>query len=150
MKLELSDNKDFWAGMLLIVTGAGAILIARDYRFGSALNMGPGFFPTALGVVLIAFGVCIMIVGLVTNEKIQGHLSFRAMIILAISLVLFGILMETAGFVPAMFTLVFLSAFAGREFRLAEALVLSAALTLVTTAVFTWGLGLPYPLIRGF
>ena len=54
MKLEFRNNKDFWAGMMLIGIGAAAMFIARDYRFGSALRMGPGFFPTILGGILIA------------------------------------------------------------------------------------------------
>ena len=72
MKMELRNNKDFWAGMMLIGIGAAAMFIARDYRFGSALRMGPGFFPTILGGILIVFGICIMAVGLRSGEKIQG------------------------------------------------------------------------------
>jgi hypothetical protein len=150
MKLELRKNKDFWAGMLLIGTGAAAMFIARDYRFGSALRMGPGFFPSILGGTLIAFGICIMAVGLRSNEKIQGRLSLRALIMLPLSLVLFGLLMEKAGFLPALAVLVFGSAASGREFRFVEVLLLTALLTVASAALFIWGLGLPYPLIKGF
>jgi hypothetical protein len=66
------------------------------------------------------------------------------------ALILFGILLEHAGFLPAMVTLVFLSATAGREFKVREALVLTGVMTFIMTAVFIWGLGLPYPLIKGF
>ena len=100
MKLELRNNKDFWAGMMLIGIGAAAMFISRDYRFGSALRMGPGFFPTILGGILIAFGVCIMAVGLRSGEKIQGSLSLRALVLLPLSLVLFGVLMEHGGLHP--------------------------------------------------
>ena len=150
MKLELRNNKDFWAGMMLIATGAAAMFIARDYRFGSAMRMGPGFFPTILGGILIAFGICIMVVGLRSNEKIQGRLSLRALILLPFSMVLFGKLMEHAGFIPALVALVFVSAVSGREFKLMEVLLLTVVLTVVSVALFIWGLGLPYPLIKGF
>ena len=72
MKTELRANKDFWAGMMLIVIGAAAMFIARDYRFGSALRMGPGFFPTILGGILIAFGACIVAVGLRQGEGFRA------------------------------------------------------------------------------
>ncbi len=150
MKLEFRNNKDFWAGMMLIGTGAAAMFIARDYRFGSALRMGPGFFPTILAGILIAFGICIMAVGLRSNEKIKGNLSLRALIMLPLSLVLFGVLVEHAGFVPALVALVFVSAASGREFRVVEVLLLAMVLTVASAAVFIWGLGLPYPLIKGF
>ncbi len=150
MKMAFLNKKDFWAGMMLTGIGAAAMFIARDYRFGSALRMGPGFFPTILGGVLIAFGVCIMAVGLKSGEKIQGSLSLRALIMLPLSLVLFGLLMEKAGFLPALAVLVFGSAASGREFRFVEVLLLTALLTAASAALLIWGLGLPYPLIKGF
>jgi hypothetical protein len=150
MKPGLHKNKDFWAGMMLIGIGAGAMFISRDYRFGSALRMGPGFFPTVLGGLLIAFGICIVAVGLRSGEKIQGSLSLRALVMLPLALVLFGILMQVAGFIPALVVLVFMSAASGREFKLMEVLLLTVVLTAASAALFIWGLGLPYALIKGF
>ncbi len=150
MKLELRNNKDFWAGMMLIGIGAAAMFIARNYRFGSALRMGPGFFPTFLGGLLILFGVAIMATGLVRNEKIKERLSVRALILLPIALLLFGILMKLAGFIPALVALILVSAAAGSEFKLREVLLLTVALTFLSVALFIWGLGLPFTLIQGF
>jgi hypothetical protein len=150
MKMTFLNKKDFWAGTMLIGIGAAAMFIARGYRFGSALRMGPGFFPTILGGILIAFGVCIMALGLRSGEKIQEKLSLRALVMLPLSLVLFGFLMEKAGFLPALAALVFGSAASGREFKFLEVLLLTAVLTVASAALFIWGLGLPYPLIKGF
>ena len=150
MKLELLKSKDFWAGLMLIAIGAAAMIISRDYRFGSALRMGPGFFPTILGGILIVFGVWIMAAGLHGSEKIQERVSLRALILLPLSLVLFGELMQYAGFIPALVALVFVSAASGREFKVVEVLLLTVVLTAASVALFIWGLGLPYPLIKGF
>ena len=150
MKLELRNNKDFWAGMMFIGVGAAAMFIARGYRFGSALRMGPGFFPTVLGGILIGFGVCIMAVGLRNQQKIEENLTIRALAFLPFSLVLFGILMNLAGFIPAVVALVFISAASGKEFKVTEVLMLTVLLTVTSVALFVWGLGLPYPLIKGF
>jgi len=150
MNLAFLNKRDFWAGMMLIGIGAGAMFIARDYPFGSTLRMGPGFFPTILSGILIAFGICIMAVGLRNGEKIQGSLSLRALVMLPLSLVLFGILMQLAGFIPAMVALIIMSAASGREFKLLEVLMLTVVLTVASVALFIWGLGLPYPLIKGF
>ncbi len=149
MKPELQKNKDFWAGVMFIGIGTAGILIARNYRLGSALRMGPGFFPMILSAILIAFGICIMAVGLHTGEKIKGRLSFRAAFLLPLSLVLFGVLIKEAGFIPGLLVLVFVSAVSGREFKLAEVLLLALVLTVASVALFIWGLGLPYPLIKG-
>ena len=149
MKIALR-NKDFWAGIMLIATGAASIFIARDYPFGSTIRMGPGYFPSLLGGILILFGLYVMAIGLRTGEKITVHCSLRALILLPLSLVAFGILMTHAGFIPALAVLIFGSASAGREFKLVEVLLLTVILTGLSLAVFIWALGLPYPLIKGF
>jgi hypothetical protein len=150
MKLEIRNNKDFWAGMMFLGTGAGAMLMARHYPFGSTLRMGPGYFPVILSGILILFGIYVTARGLRNNEKIKGNWSVRALIVLPLSIVAFGVLMNLAGFIPALVALVFLSAAAGREFKLLEVLLVTVLLTLLSVAVFIWGLGLPYPLIKGF
>jgi uncharacterized membrane protein len=150
MKLDLGNNKDFWAGMMLMGTGASSMFIARSYPFGTTMRMGPGYLPSVLGGILILFGIYVMVRGLRSNEKIQGNWSVRALILLPLSVVLFGFLMEKAGFLPALVVLIFGSASAGREFKFVEVLLCSVFLIVLSVAVFIWGLGLPYPLIKGF
>ena len=131
---------------MLIATGAVAVVMARDYAFGTALRMGPGYFPSVLGGLLVLFGLYLVATSLKSNEKIEGNWSLRALIVLPLSLVLFGLLMEYAGFVPALMVLIVGSAAAGSEFKLTEALMLAAGLTVFAVALFIYGLGLPYPL----
>jgi len=150
VKLELRNNKDFWAGLVFAGTGAAAMFIARHYPFGTTLRMGPGYFPRVLGGILILFGIYVMARGLRSNEKIQGNWSLRALIVLPLSTVLFGVLMELAGFIPALAVLIFVSAASGREFKLKEVLLLTIFLGVLSVVMFVWGLGLPYPLIKGF
>jgi hypothetical protein len=150
MVSRLLKNRDFWAGMMFVGFGAAAMFIARDYRFGSTLRMGPGFFPTILGGILIAFGVCIMAVGLRSGERIQERLSIRALVLLPLSLILFGLLMQWAGFIPALVVLVFMSAASGKEFHFWEVLMLTGILVAAAVALFIWGLELPFPLFKGF
>jgi hypothetical protein len=150
MKIELRSNKDFWAGIMLIAFGAVSIFIARGYPFGSTMRMGPGYFPSMLGGILALFGLYIMFLGLRRGEKITVHCSTRALIVLPFSLIAFGVLMTHAGFIPAMAVLIFGSASAGRDFKFVEVLLLTVILTGLSVAIFIVGLGLPYPLIKGF
>ena len=150
MQLEFRNNRDFWAGAMLIATGALAIVIARNYAFGTTLRMGPGYFPTVLGGLLILAGLYLVAVSLKRHEQMSGNWSLRALIVLPVSLVLFGLLMEHAGFIPALVVLIFGSALASREFKFIEVLGLSIVLTAFCVALFIWGLGLPYPLLAGW
>jgi hypothetical protein len=149
MKFEWRNNRDFFAGLLYILIGTLGIIIARDYPFGSALRMGPGYFPTVLGGMMIAFGVAVLMMGVKNNEKMKPHWSFRALIVLPLATVVFGVMMEEAGFIPALLVLIPLSAAAGKEFKVVEITLLTIGITILSTLVFIKGLGLPYPLIKG-
>ena len=150
MNLEFLERKDFWSGLMLIAIGGGAVFIARNYPFGSSLRMGPGYFPTVLGAFLVLFGVYFVGKGLRSSaEKLEGGWALRALIILPLSLVLFGLLIDRAGFIPAMLALIIGSATAGTQFKLIEVLLFSVLMTALCVVVFVWLLGLPYELITG-
>jgi hypothetical protein len=149
MKTSILNAKDFWAGAFLIAVGAAAVFIARNYTFGTALRMGPGYFPTVLGGLLILLGIYLVASALKSSEAIGGAWSLRALVVLPLSLLLFGYLIERAGFVPAMLVLIFGSAMASTEFKFVEVLAFSIFMTALCAAVFVYALGLPYPLIVG-
>ncbi|HEX2553218.1 MAG TPA: tripartite tricarboxylate transporter TctB family protein [Microvirga sp.] len=150
MRIGLRDNKGFWSGLVFIGVGAATITVAVDYRLGSALRMGPGYFPSLLGGVLILLGILVLAKALKNPEPVEGRWSLRALVLLPLSLVLFGLLMERAGFVPALVVLVVGSSAAGEEFNVLEALLLAGVLTFGAVAVFIWGIGLPFPLVAGW
>ena len=150
MKPSILDNKDFWAGLFLIVVGVTAVVLARNYTFGTALRMGPGFFPTVLGGFMILSGLYILANGLRSGDPLAGSWPLRALIVLPLALVLFGVLIDRAGFVPAMLVLIFGSGLAGTDFKLIEMILFSILLTALCAVVFVWALGLPYPLIAGY
>jgi putative tricarboxylic transport membrane protein len=102
-----------------------------------------------LGGMMIAFGIAVLLMGVKNNEKIKGNWSFRALIVLPLATIVFGFLMEEAGFIPAMLVLIPFAAAAGREFKWLEVVPLTIGLTVLCTAGFIYGLGLPYPLIKG-
>ena len=147
MHPQFLANKDFWAGLLLIAVGTLAVAIAQDYPLGTARRMGPGYFPIGLGALLVLFGIYVLVKGLRGGGRIEAGWSLRALVVLPLALALFGFLMSRAGFVPALVVLVFASAAAGSEFKLLEIVALTVVLTALSTAVFVWGLGLPYPLV---
>jgi hypothetical protein len=148
--MDLRNNRDVWAGLMLIAVGLSAIVLARGYAFGTMLRMGPGYFPSVLGGVLSAFGLYLLLRGVRSRVEVERGWSLRALAVVPFALVLFGLLIERAGFVPALLVLIFGSAAASSEFRFGEVALLAAVLTLFSVAVFIWGLGLPYRLLAGF
>jgi hypothetical protein len=150
MKHSLLDNKDFLSGLMFAAVGGLGWYMALDYPFGSALRMGPGYFPTVLSVLMVISGVYFMLKGIRSSEIVEGNWSLRALVILPISMALYGYLMEEGGFIPAMLVLVIVSSAAGKEFKWKEVIPNAVGLTAACAAGFIYGLGLPYPLIKGF
>jgi hypothetical protein len=149
MKVPLMSNKRFLSGIMFLFIGAVAIYIARDYPMGSALRMGPGYFPIVLGGIIGLFGIWELIIGILKPDPVKGNWSLRALLILPASAVIFGVLMETAGFIIAMVALVYASALSSKEFKFWEVTALAVGLTAASVGLFIYGLGLPYPLWAG-
>lgn len=146
MKLSIKSQEDFWAGLMFIGFGLLAIFIARDYPYGSAMRMGPGYFPTWLGGLMTLIGAVIAF----RSTRIQGEgisgWAWRPLIMLCVAFVAYALAMEHGlGFIPSIALVVIISSFAIPGFRPLELVILTAALVLGTTALFIWGLELPYP-----
>ena len=149
MKPDLRNNRDFFAGLLFIVLGGLAVALARDYPFGSTMRMGPGYFPTVLGGILFLFGAYVLLRGVRSGEKVKGEWGWRPLALIALSIVLFGFLLDRAGMVPAIAAMLFVAAAAGREFRFKEVFLLAVLMTAFSAVVFSYGLKLQYPLLPG-
>src|SRR5688572_574669 len=111
-KIHLKDNKRFLSGIMFLLVGGVSIYMAQDYPMGSALRMGPGYFPIVLGAIIGLFGIWELIIGVLKPDLIKGNWSPRALIVLPISCVIFGVMMEKVGFIPALIALVISSALA--------------------------------------
>jgi len=149
MKPDLRSNKDFLAGLLFLFLGGFAVAVASNYPTGSTMRMGPGYFPTALGVILCLFGVYLMVRGIRTGGKMESGWTWRPLAFITLSIVLFGFLLDRAGMIPALVAMFFAAAAAGREFRFKEVLLLTVVMGTFAAAVFLYGLKLPYPLLPG-
>jgi hypothetical protein len=146
MKVKLHDNKDFLAGALMIGIGATAFYLALDYPYGSALRMGPGYFPRWLAGIFMVFGVYVALRGLRLGEQVEGVWGWKALAFVTVAFWAFGWLMDRIGLVPSLVVLFFVSALAGHEFKLKEVIILAACMILFAWAVFIYGLGMPYRL----
>lgn len=141
-------HRDILAGLLFVLIGAVALLAARGYPVGSAMRMGPGYFPMVLGWLLIGLGALIGLRAARSREWEPVAWSWKPIAWISASMLLFGLLMPRLGLLPALAALFPVAAAAGREFRALEVLVLTLLMSALAAAVFVFGLRLPYPLAR--
>ncbi|MGS0744037.1 tripartite tricarboxylate transporter TctB family protein [Glaciimonas sp. GG7] len=144
-------NKDYYGGGLMIVLGLGAALQGQTYKIGTLSRMGPGFFPVALGILLVLIGAAIAIGAKNAIPKAEEKYlapEWRGWLCISFSIVAFVILGTYGGLLPATFAIVFISALGDRKNTFKSALKLSLAMVAVCIVVFWWALKLQFPLFQ--
>ncbi|HZF22262.1 MAG TPA: tripartite tricarboxylate transporter TctB family protein [Burkholderiales bacterium] len=147
MSISIRSPRDFCAGLIFLFFGALAAYIARDYPMGSAVRMGPGYFPYLLGILLALLGVVICIKSLVAHGERIESASLRALLLVLGAIGVFAGTIESAGIVIATALLVGIGAAASPESRLREVVVLIVFMLALAVGLFTYGLGLPFRIL---
>lgn len=145
--MKIKSPKDFWAGLMFIASGLFFSLWAMEfYQMGTAVRMGPAYFPAVLGFLLVALGAIIMAGSFAVEGPKVPRFNFRPLLLVTIATVAYGYLMKPGGLVVATAALVYISALGGHEFNWKEVTILFAALIVVSIVVFVKGLTLPFPI----
>jgi hypothetical protein len=198
MKYQIKAPKDFWAGLMFIGFGGFFMIWAlTHYQMGTAVRMGPAYFPAVLGGLLVFLGLLVFIESLAMEGpglkmtftivdliiavlvyvalgwifKLAGiggdyailvgtavlivlSVLFRPgtkpLVLISAACVIYGYLMKPLGLILATLLLVFISAFAGHEFKWKEVTILFAILIVFSLLVFVKGLTLPFPICPAF
>lgn len=146
--MRVKSQKDFWSGLMFVVMGLGFAWGATEYSFGSSARPGPGYFPFGLGILLAVLGSVVLFKALTiesdSGDRI-GAIAWKPLLVIVSAVALFGLLLPRLGLVCTLPVLVTVSALAGDEFKLRDALINSVLLTVLSWVVFIWGLGLVIP-----
>ena len=143
---EIKGLKDLLAGLIFILIGAGAFYLAHDYEIGTPLNMGPGFFPALVGVILMVLGACSIFVGF-RREKADPivKLNIEPLLLISAGGLSFSFLVDRAGLVAAIAALLFFGCFRRLLTNPIEVILTYAVLTVFSVAVFVYGFGMAMP-----
>ena len=140
--------RDCAAGTLFVAIGLlFAVNAWLRLSVGSALTMGPGYFPVLLGVILIGFGLAIFLAGLRQPMQPFGTVSWRGVGLVTGAILFFGLTVRGLGMAPALGGATLLAALSTERNSLLFALLLSFCLTAFCVALFVYALQLPYAAI---
>jgi len=149
--MTIKNEKDFWAGVLFMLLGIGAAIVAQENELGTLSRMGPSFFPTVLGVILAFLGAVISLRALmgsvVSKDGRIAPVHWGVLLFVLGSVALFALSLLTLGLLASIAILVVTSSLAVGKIgaRWKEVGVLTIFLATLCWVVFGYGIGLQVP-----
>lgn len=155
-------KKDYFGGALIAAIGLSTVYAATGYHIGSLSQMGPGYFPAAVGVLMVITGLLIALAARGDTQPVatadddegghHGHPTSlpdtRAAICIILSIVAFIFFGHYGGLIPATFAITFVSGFGDRTNTFKQVVILSIFMCVVAAVVFEWALKLQLPLFQ--
>ena len=143
--LRVKSPQDLGAGLVFMLIGLAGLYFGSELAFGSAARMGPGYFPTVLSILILALGIIIGLRGLSVEGPPVEPVQLRPIAFVVAAILIFGVLIETVGLALTAVLLTLFAAFARRDVKLSETLLLGAGLAIFAVTVFVYVLGQPLP-----
>jgi hypothetical protein len=154
--MNLKKQREYYAGGLMTLRGLASAYVAMSYDVGTLTNMGSGFFPLVLSVLLALLGVAIALTAGETAAAPEAHgllavgtrtgPDWRGWTAILMGVGLFIVLAEYAGLAPATFACVFVAAMGDRGNTWKQAGLLALGVTVFAIAVFSYGLRIQIPI----
>lgn len=138
------NRADAAAGLFFMLAGGVFGAQSLGLEIGTALRMGPGFFPLVLAVVLILLGLLILASAFRSVGEDIGATAWRGMMFILPAPIFFGLTVRGLGFVPSIFLTTLVAAMASFKMKVWPAILLAIGVTVFCTLVFSYALGLPF------
>ena len=143
------DRREVAAGSLFAAFGAGVVLYAQSYDRGTATQMGPGYFPTLLGIALVLLGAVALACRACAGASAGGDRApgpFIPGLFVLAGVLAFAALVRGHGLVPAITAMVLLACYDRILRRPLEVAAICAAMLALAVSVFIYGIQLPLEL----
>jgi hypothetical protein len=134
---------------MFIAFGLAAIFFGRHLAVGTPVRMGPGYVPNMLGYILMVLGLIIAGIAMLKGGEPVETPRLRPIAMVTIGVVVFGLLFERTGLLPALIALVLLASLGGSEFKLTEVIGNIVVLAILCILVFKVGLGMNVAIVNG-
>jgi hypothetical protein len=152
---ELIGKRDFYAGGLMLLLGLGIAVKGSTYRGGTLMHMGPGFLPTALGIILVLLGIAIAAASLAGDGDGDSHgqsilpeqpqwWAWFCILMSPVAFIFFG---RYFGMAPGTFACVFIAALGDKTASWKGTTILASVVTVFGVSLFSYFLQVPMPIL---
>jgi hypothetical protein len=140
------DLQDLLFGLFLVAVAAGTLVATRNLVIGHAADMGPGYMPRVVALMLMAFGLFFSGRGLWRMRVGIAPVQWRPLLAILASVGIFALTAERLGLAISSVAAVLLASLATREGRLVETIVFAVVLSGAAVLLFVKLLGMPIPI----
>lgn len=143
--LKIRNGRDFVGGMTMIVISLLFIWFGQELDVGNSFQMGPGYFPMILSLLLIGLGALIIVQSLViaVEDEAAEAANWKAYALVICAPVFFGLALSRLGLAPTLFLMIVAVSFASKYARWRHSVALALFLAICSVVLFTRLLSLP-------
>lgn len=146
MSTPTHARSDLLAGLALAAFGLLGAVLSLDLRMGTAIAMGPGYYPLLVHTAIVVLGLVIALRSLRKPRAPARPFAWRPLLTISAALLAFWALVEHVGFVLAGLSLMLVAIRAEDRISWPRALIFSGITVALASALFVGLLGLPFPL----
>lgn len=148
--------RDFFVAALAAAFALILLAFSSHLPMGTALRMGPGFVPRAVGIGLLVVAAAIALRGFLSLRRRRAAaageppIQWRGAASIGLGVLAFAVLIQPVGLIASAIVTVFVASLAQDGDRIGERALLAGGLSAVAGAIFSLGLGLPLPMLPAF
>jgi hypothetical protein len=143
--VRVKSPQDLGAALVFIAIGLAGLYFGKNLTFGTASQMGPGFFPTWLNFVILAIGVATGVKALVIEGPPIERFQLRPILFIVAAIIVFSFLINAVGLALSAALMTIFAAYARRGVKVTETILLAAGLAVFSVILFIYVLGQAVP-----
>jgi hypothetical protein len=142
--------QDYYGGAVLMAIALFALWASSDLQGMHGFSFGAGTAPRMFGLLLLALGAAIAVVGIITDGAQLATYHWRGPLFVSLAILAFAVSIRPLGLVVSGLASFLIAALGTHETRWGETLIVGICLTVGCALLFPYVLGLPMPLFPRF
>jgi Tripartite tricarboxylate transporter TctB family len=148
--VRLRAPQDYFGGIVLMAIALFALWASSDLQGMRGFSFGAGTAPRMFGVLLLALGAGVAMMGLLTEGPGLATYAWRGPLFVSLAILSFSITIRPLGLVVSAFASFMISALGTPETKWKETIIVGICLTIGCSLLFPYALGLPLQLFPRF
>jgi Tripartite tricarboxylate transporter TctB family len=142
--------QDYYGGVVLMAIALFALWASSDLQGMHGFSFGAGTAPRMFGLLLLALGAAVALIGIVTEGAQLATYHWRGPLFVSLAILAFALSIRPLGLVVSGLASFLIAALGTDETRWGETLIVGICLTVGCALLFPYVLGLPMPLFPHF